>query len=183
MRTFCFHENIAWEHFVFMRTSHENTMQTFVENKFVLMSVCSNNLDENVCRCERALYIIAVIIFPLKERQICITVRVQPEIYSVPYVCESNIHSCTLYTCTTQYMQYHASKWREYSTKIAWEQIEGLCRLCSRLLYSIRTDNTVQCTLYTSAEVFNLWYTCHLWHFDQKIVALCLYFYVALLIQ
>ena len=26
-------------------------------------------------------------------------------------------------------------------------------------------------------------YSCHLWHFDQKIVALCLYFYLALLTQ
>ena len=32
-------------------------------------------------------------------------------------------------------------------------------------------------------EVFNLWHACHLWHFDQQIEALCLYFYVALLIQ
>ena len=41
MRTFCFHENIAGEYFILMRTSHENTylMQTFVENKFVLIRV------------------------------------------------------------------------------------------------------------------------------------------------
>ena len=40
------------------------------------------------------------------------------------------------------------------------------------------------------AVVLNQWYSCHLWHFDQKIVklwpkncALCLYFYVTLLTQ
>ena len=35
---------------------------------------------------------------------------------------------------------------------------------------------------YTRAVVFNLGYSCHLWHFDQKIVTLSL-FYVTLLIQ
>ena len=41
---------------------------------------------------------------------------------------------------------------------------------------------TCTCTLDT-AEVLNLWYSCHLWHFDQKIVTLRLYFYVTLLTQ
>ena len=31
--------------------------------------------------------------------------------------------------------------------------------------------------------VLKLWYSCHLWYFDQKIVALFLYFYLTLLTQ
>ena len=37
--------------------------------------------------------------------------------------------------------------------------------------------------IYCTAVVLKLWYSCHLWHFDQKIVALCLYFYLTLLTQ
>ena len=39
-----------------------------------------------------------------------------------------------------------------------------------------------QATVY-SPVVLKLGYSCHLWHFDQKIVTLCLYFYVTLLTQ
>ena len=39
----------------------------------------------------------------------------------------------------------------------------------------------VQIILYCRTVVLKLWYSCHLWHFDHKIVTLYLNFYVTLL--
>ena len=52
--------------------------------------------------------------------------------------------------------------------RVTAQRIAAACLCARRMSYS---------------EVFNLWHACHLWHFDQKIVTLRLYFYVTLLIQ
>ena len=58
--------------------------------------------------------------------------------------------------------------------------VQESCRLVKETCQDV---NDMYSYVYCTAVFLKLWYSCHLWHFDQKIVALCLYFYVALLTQ
>ena len=55
--------------------------------------------------------------------------------------------------------------------------------LSNVLKISFVCNYTVCMLLVRRAVVLNLGYLCHLWHFDQKLLTLCLYFYVTLLTQ
>ena len=98
------------------------------------------------------------------------------------------------------FLSWYNDEKRRNSNPLKWVQMYNSVftqERCSNLLHNVvehgyvlsnildrfQMIQFVIITKYCTSVVLKLGYSCHLWHFDQKIVTLCLYFYVTLLTQ